>query len=64
MGLSPNMSKRGRYEVRSSSGTAWWHSRSLEDAFRILRESGAPGDYVYDSVTGARPRNPDAREKR
>lgn len=61
MGGGLNIFKHGgRYEIRSSSGTAWWRTKSLDAAFRVLRESGAPGDYVYDSVTGGRPRDPGA----
>ena len=51
-----------RYEVRSSSHTAWWRTDSLKKAFYILRTHGAIGDYVYDNNTDARPGEP--REER
>ena len=50
--------KRGRYEVRSASGTAWWHTTTVAAAYRILDSHGRPGDYVYDTVTGGRPERP------
>lgn len=39
-----------RYEVRSMSGTAWWRTNDLEEAYHVLRVQGEPSDYVYDTI--------------
>lgn len=48
-----------RYEVRSASHTAWWKTDDIRKAFAVLRSHGIPSDYVYDTVTGARPTDPE-----
>jgi hypothetical protein len=53
-----------RYEVRSSSHTAWWRTDSLAKAFQILRSHGAVGDYVHDNNTDVRAEEPRAERKR
>jgi len=48
-----------RYEVRSASNTSWWRTDDLHKAFSVLRSHGTCSDYVFDTVTGGRPSDPD-----